>query len=92
MNPPHGCTLPVGIVDYGEPLEAAVIREALEEASLNVQMIKQSHTYSDPRRDLRQHTLSTVFIETAKGIPKAQDDAKNIGVFDEKKLTRGFNV
>lgn len=81
-NPPHGWALPGGFVDYGESVETAAQREAAEETSLQVQLIEQFQVYSDPNRDPRQHTLSVVFLATAKGEPQAQDDAKTIAVFE----------
>src|SRR5687768_8046502 len=80
-NPPHGWAIPGGFVDYGESLEAAGVREAEEETSLKVQLIEQFYTYSDPRRDPRHHTISTVYIATAQGEPKAADDAKAANIF-----------
>ena len=80
-NPPFGWALPGGFVDYGESLEQAAVREAKEETSLDIILTSQFHTYSDPKRDARKHTISTVFIATAKGEPVAQDDAKDIGIF-----------
>ena len=85
-NPPFGWALPGGFVDYGESLEQAAIREAKEETSLEVSLIRQMHTYSNPNRDPRRHTISTVFIAKAKGIPQAADDARNIGIFDSHNL------
>jgi len=80
-NPPHGWALPGGFVDYGESLEAAAAREAEEETSLTVKLIEQFYTYSDPRRDPRHHTISTVYIATALGLPKGADDAARADVF-----------
>jgi len=67
-------------VDYGESLEQAAVREAKEETSLDVQLQCQMHTYSDPKRDPRKHTISTVYIARAKGTPEARDDAQEIMV------------
>ena len=85
-NPPHGWAIPGGYVDYGESFEDAAIREAEEETSLKVSLIRQFHTYSDPDRDQRQHNTSTVFIAKAKGIPRANSDAKGIGIFKQDNL------
>lgn len=85
-NPPYGWAIPGGFVDYGESLEDAAKREAKEETSLDVELIKQFHTYSDPKRDDRFHTISTVYIAKAKGEPKAEDDAAEVGVFKEDNL------
>ena len=80
-NPPHGWALPGGFVDYGESLEEAAVREAKEETSLDIELLGQLHTYSDPGRDPRFHTITTVYIARAEGRPRAEDDAKTIGVF-----------
>ncbi len=80
-NPPLGWALPGGFVDYGESLEDAASREALEETGLEVRDLRQFHTYSDPARDPRQHTISTVFTAGASGVPQAGDDAREIGIF-----------
>jgi len=74
-NPPFGWALPGGFVDYGESLEEAVTREAKEETNLDLINLKQFHTYSEPTRDPRFHTIGTVFIAQGKGSPKAGDDA-----------------
>ena len=80
-NEPFGWALPGGFVDYGESLEMAAVREALEETSLEIENVRLMGCYSDPTRDSRMHTISTVFIATSHGIPKAADDAINLSVF-----------
>ncbi|MCX5699478.1 MAG: NUDIX hydrolase [Candidatus Omnitrophica bacterium] len=101
-NPPFGWALPGGFVDYAESLEDAVIREAKEETNLDLTQVKQFHTYSDPARDPRFHTIGTVFTAKAKGTPKAGDDAADIKVikiseiknldfaFDHKKILQDY--
>lgn len=85
-NPPYGWALPGGFVEYGESLEDAARREAREETALEVALLRQLHTYSDPARDLRGHTVSTVFVARASGRPEAGDDAKTVGVFTRETL------
>ena len=85
-NPPHGWALPGGFVDYGESLEEAAVREAKEETSLDIRLKSQLHTYSDPKRDSRKHTISTVYVAAAQGRPKAQDDAQDIQIFTEEEI------
>jgi 8-oxo-dGTP diphosphatase len=80
-NPPYGWALPGGFVDEGEPLATAARREAKEETDLDVELIEQFFSYSDPSRDPRQHTISTVFIARAAGTPRAGDDAAAVGSF-----------
>ena len=85
-NPQYGWAIPGGFVDYGESLESAAIREAKEETGLNIENLRQFHTYSQPGRDPRGHTISTVFIAKCIGTPKASDDAAEIGVFAKDNL------
>src|SRR5512136_755436 len=85
-NPPYGWAIPGGFVDYGESLEEAAIREAEEETNLEVELKRQFHAYSDPNRDPRHHTISTVYIGKGKGKPEAKDDAIEIGVFTQFNL------
>ncbi|MDF1525786.1 MAG: NUDIX hydrolase [bacterium] len=85
-NPPHGWAIPGGFVDYGETVEAAAVREAKEETGLVAHLTGLLGVYSDPSRDPRSHTISTVFIAVAQGNPVADDDAADAGVFTEKSL------
>ncbi len=84
--PPHGWAIPGGFVNWGETVEAAAVREALEETSLLVKLVRQFHVYSDPARDPRGHTVSVVFVATGKGIPHGQDDAAEAGIFRREAL------
>jgi len=83
--PPPGWALPGGFVDVGERLEQAAVREAREETSLDVNLVTLLGCYSDPERDTRGHTVSAVYVATASGEASAQDDAKNLALFDPAK-------
>ena len=85
-NPPHGWAIPGGFVDYGESAENAARREAKEETGLDVELVEQLYTYSDPRRDPRGHTITVVYVARAAGTPVAGDDAADAGVFTETTL------
>jgi 8-oxo-dGTP diphosphatase len=85
-SPPPGWGLPGGFIEYGESAEDAAIREAREETSLQVQLVELFHVYSDPKRDPRKHTISTVFIAKASGVPEGGDDAAEARIFTEDDL------
>lgn len=85
-NEPYGWAIPGGFVDYGESLEAAAMREAEEETSLHIGNLRLVGCYSDPSRDKRAHTISTVYVATGYGIPKAADDADSLSIFPLEKL------
>jgi ADP-ribose pyrophosphatase YjhB (NUDIX family) len=68
-------------VEIGESLEEAAVREGREETGLEITLERQFHTYSDPSRDPRRHTITTVFLAEGTGELKAADDAAEAGVF-----------
>ncbi len=81
-NPPPGWALPGGFVDVGETVETACKREAKEETSLDVEIVRLIGVYSDPKRDARRHTVSVVFLcKIVGGAMKAEDDAAGIATF-----------
>jgi len=79
--PPLGWALPGGFAEIGETLGEAAKREALEETGLRVELLEQFFTYSDPARDPRRHTVSTVFVARADGEPRGGDDAAEARAF-----------
>jgi 8-oxo-dGTP diphosphatase len=82
---PLGWALPGGFVDYGETVEAAAVREALEETHLIVRLQELLGVYSNPARDKRQHTISTVFIATT-------DDAEQVRGGDDAAAAAFFSL
>ncbi|MFH1578214.1 MAG: macro domain-containing protein [Candidatus Omnitrophota bacterium] len=85
-NPPFGWALPGGFVDYGESLEQAVRREAKEESNLELEALRQLHTYSEPGRDPRFHTISSVYVGRGVGEAKSGSDAANLKIVNINEL------
>lgn len=85
---PIGWALPGGFVEEGEALHDAAVREAHEETGLQVDLSEQFFTYSDPSRDPRKHTISTVFIGWAEGTPRGGDDAAEAKAFPLDELPK----
>lgn len=82
-NSPVGWALPGGFVDYGETVENAAVREAKEETGLDVTLTGLVGVYSDPARDPRGHTVSTVFTAQAADAAclAGGDDAETAAFF-----------
>lgn len=79
--------LPGGFLDNDERVEQAAIREAEEETSLIVRLKEILGVYSDPKRDPRKHTVTTVFIaEPVQGQLEAGRDVMEAKWFTLEKL------
>ncbi len=90
-NPPFKgeLALPGGFVDVGETVENACIREACEETSMNVKIIKLIGVFSAPSRDPRGHTVTIAYLcepLTRNEKMKAQDDAASLEVVPCSKI------
>ncbi len=78
--------LPGGFQEWGESLETTAIREAKEETSLDVELLAQLSTYSNPDRDPRGPVNGIGYVAKATGIPQGADDAKEAKVFPFSKI------
>lgn len=79
--------LPGGIVEYGERVEDAAVREAEEETGLKCKIERLVGVYSDPNRDPRGHFVSICFIlAPVGGELKAGSDAEDVKVFKLEEL------
>jgi len=87
-HPPLGWALPGGFVEIGETVEQAVRRELMEETNMELKDLKQFHVYSDPKRDLRFHTVSVVFTARSDMEPKAGDDADDTKLFTQDEISK----
>jgi len=85
-NPPFRgkYALPGGLVEIGETVEDAALRELHEETGIEGKIIALVGVYSDPKRDPRGHTVSTTFLVRPKSTKvEGGDDAASARFVEE---------
>lgn len=84
------CALPGGIVEYGERVEEACIREAFEETGLKVKIQKLLGVYSDPGRDPRGHFITLVFLCKPVGgeLKKETRETREVKLFSREETRK----
>jgi len=81
--------LPGGLVEEGESLEQAVIRELKEETNVTINYLEQLYTFGEPDRDPRNRVVSIAHFALVKPQNhsiKADTDAKEVAWFDINNL------
>ena len=84
--------LPGGMVDWGEDIPAATIRELKEETGLNVIKIRRLvGVYSAPDRDPRIHSISVLIEVEADGVLEPEDklEVLQVKAFKPEELPLG---
>jgi adenine phosphoribosyltransferase len=81
-----GLAFPGGKQESGERLSATAIREFAEETGLVFVIEGVLGTYAEPDRDPRGAYVSTVFIGTASGTPRAENGKTRVILLNEEEM------
>ena len=84
--------LPGGMVDWGEDIPTATVRELKEETGLNVTKIRRLvGVYSAPDRDPRIHSISVLIEVEADGVLEPEDklEVLQVKAFKPEELPLG---
>ena len=76
--------LPGGFAKVGESLESTARRELLEETGLKNVFLEQLYTFSEPKRDPREHVVTVAYyalVNLSEHKPQAATDARNAAWF-----------
>lgn len=85
--------LPGGMVEYGEKIEDAAIREAEEEIGVKIRIIRKSNNIYEnfPNRQCRIHTIDIpYYAKIVNGFPKPKDETSEIGWFSPSSIENMF--
>jgi len=78
--------LPGGMLENNETVEDSVVREALEETSLEIEPVEILGVYSDPKRHPMGYITVAFITKIKKGNLKPGSDAKEANWFDLNKI------
>ena len=78
--------IPGGRIEDDETAEECLVREMEEETGLNVEPVKLTGIYSDPKRDPRLVIAAAYLVRRTGGKEKAGDDAGETKWFDLERL------
>lgn len=85
--------LPGGVVEQGETVREACVREAGEEVDLDVKVVEFVGLYDDPDRDERGNVSAAYRCRSTDGSgPRAAEEARRVDTFDPADLPEmGFD-
>lgn len=85
--------LPGGVMDVGETLAAAVVRETREETGYDIEVTGLLGIYTDPRHviayddgEVRQEFVVALIARVVGGAPRVSDESTEVGWFRSEEI------